>query len=138
MYKILISAKDNDNLPIGFDRDCGRRRDELSRNEKLKGKYHIRLMLKDDLGFAEDHEKATSIHGNKLTIRKVMMKPFWTKLSVMLMLELNVIICIGMCPITHHSFNIKVIAEQISCKTTTELQYIGRSNFMKEVNDQNL
>ena len=34
MYKLLTSAKDSDDLSIGFDRDRGRRRDELTQTKK--------------------------------------------------------------------------------------------------------
>ena len=59
MYKLITSAKDSDDLFIGFDRHRNRRRDELIRNKNIKGKYHIRIMLKDVFSFAEHQEKAT-------------------------------------------------------------------------------
>ena len=51
--------KDTDDLSIGFDRVHGRRRDELTKNKNVKGKYHVSNMLKDRFGFAEYQEKAT-------------------------------------------------------------------------------
>ena len=46
-------------LSIGFDRNPNRRKDELSVNKSVKGKYDVRIMLKDIFGFAEHQEKAT-------------------------------------------------------------------------------
>ena len=59
MYKLLTSAKGSDYLSTGFDRDRGRRRNQLTNNKTVKGRYHIRIYLKDIFGFAEDQEKAT-------------------------------------------------------------------------------
>ena len=47
MYKLLTSSKDGDNLSIGFDRNRGRTKNELTNNKTIKGKYHIRFYLKD-------------------------------------------------------------------------------------------
>ena len=41
MYKLLTSSKDSDDLSIGFDRNRGRSKSELSNNKSIKGKYHI-------------------------------------------------------------------------------------------------
>ena len=70
MYKLLTSAKGSDDLSIGFDRDRGRRRNELTNNKTVKGRYHIRIYLKDILGFAEHQEKATCGLGYKLTLTR--------------------------------------------------------------------
>ena len=59
MYKVINSIKDSNDLSIGFDRDRGRRRDELALNKDIKGKYQFKNMLKDKFGFAEHQEKAT-------------------------------------------------------------------------------
>ena len=53
MYKLLTLSKDSDDLFIGFDRSRDRRKSELSNNKSIKGKYHIRIYLKDVFGFAE-------------------------------------------------------------------------------------
>ena len=47
MYKQLTSSKDSDELSIGFDRNRARRKNEISNNKSIKGKYHIRIYLKD-------------------------------------------------------------------------------------------
>ena len=50
MYKLITSSKDNDDLSIGFNRTKNRRRDELAQNKNIKGKHHLRIMLKDVFG----------------------------------------------------------------------------------------
>ena len=69
-YKLLTSSKDSDDLSIGFDRNRGRRKNELSNNKSIKGKYHIKFYLKDIFGFAEQQEKGTYGFGYKLTLTR--------------------------------------------------------------------
>ena len=69
MYKLITTAKGCD-LSIGFDRDRTRRRNELTNNKNVKGKYHVRVYLKYVFGFAEHQEKATYGLGYKLTLTR--------------------------------------------------------------------
>ena len=43
---------------------------ELAQNKNVKGKYHLRIMLKDVFGFAKHKEKATYGLGYKLTLTR--------------------------------------------------------------------
>ena len=70
MYKLLTSSKDSDDLSIGFDRNRGRRKNELTNNKTIKGKYHIRYYLKDNFGCVDHQEKATYGLGYKLTLTR--------------------------------------------------------------------
>ena len=70
MYKLLTSSKDSDDLSIGFYRNRGRRKNELTNNKTIKGKYHIRIYLKDIFGFVDHQEKATYGLGYKLTLTR--------------------------------------------------------------------
>ena len=58
IYKLLTSSKDSNDLSIGFDHRRNRR-DELPLNKSIKGKYHVKIMLKDVFRFAEHQGKAT-------------------------------------------------------------------------------
>ena len=71
MYKLLTSSKDSDDLSIGFVRNRGRRKNELSNNKSIKGKYHIRIYLKRFFGFAEHQEKGTYGLGYELTLTRI-------------------------------------------------------------------
>ena len=67
MHILITSAKDFDDLSIGFDRDCNRRRNELNNNKNIKVNILVRNLLMDVFGFAEHQEKATYGLGHKLT-----------------------------------------------------------------------
>ena len=70
MYKLLSSSKGSDDLSNGFDRDRGRRQRALINNKTQKGKFHVRIYLKDVFGFAEYQEKGTYGLGYKLTLTR--------------------------------------------------------------------
>ena len=57
LYKLKTSAKDIDELSIGFDRNRKRRQRELTNNKIVKCKHNHRYMLKDIFGFAEHQKK---------------------------------------------------------------------------------
>ena len=70
MYKLLTSSKDSDDLSIGFNRSRDKRKRELTNDKNIKGKYHIRIYLKDIFGFTEHLEKGTYGLGYKLTLTR--------------------------------------------------------------------
>ena len=70
MLKLLTSSKGSDDLSIGFDRDRTRRRNELTKIKNIKGKYHVRIYLKDIFGYTEYQQKATYGLGYKLTLTR--------------------------------------------------------------------
>ena len=70
MYKLVTSARNTDDLSIGFDRDRGRRQRELTKNKNIKVKYHVKIMLKDIFGFSEHQEKSTYGLGYQLTLTR--------------------------------------------------------------------
>ena len=59
LYTMISSAEDTNDLSIGLAHSHNRRRDELTNNKNIKGKYHLRIMLKDVFCFAKHQEKAT-------------------------------------------------------------------------------
>ena len=139
MYKLITTAKRCDDLSIGFDRNRDNRRDELTNNKNIKGKYHVRIYLKDVFGFAEHQEKATCGLGYKLT---------FTRNNDSGVLNKNNTVALGKIEISgiewylpHYTASMSqqtVLSNQIVNKIPTELQYIERSVFTKEVNTQNL
>ena len=50
MHKLLTSSRGSDDFCIGFDRDRKRRQRELTNNKTQKGKFHVRIYLKDVFG----------------------------------------------------------------------------------------
>ena len=138
MYKLLTSSKGSDDLSIGFDRDRIRRRNELTNNKNIKGKYHVRICLKDIFGYAENQQKGTFGLGYKLTL---------TRNNDNVVLNKGNAINIGKIKINaiewyvpHYTPSIQqqsTLSKQIINKTPTEINYPERSVFMKEVNTQN-
>ena len=70
MYKLIPSAEDTIDPSIGFDHSRIKRRDKLTSRKNIKGKYRLRIMLKDVFGFAEHQEKATYGFCYKLTLTR--------------------------------------------------------------------
>ena len=70
MCKLLTLSRSSDDLSIGFDRDRNRRKRELTNNKNIKGKYHMRIYLKDIFGFAEHQEKTIYGLGYKLKLTR--------------------------------------------------------------------
>ena len=139
MYKLLTSCKDSDDLSIGFDRNRRRRKNELTNNKNIKGKYHIRIYLKNIFGFAEHQEKGTYGLGYKITLTRNTDNAILNKDNTVVIgrvktnsLDLYV---------PHYSANLEEYNKlmfQIKKNTPTLLHYPERSVFMKEVNTQNL
>ena len=139
MYKLITSSKGSDDLSIGFDRSSARRREEMTTNKNVNGKFHLRIMLKDVFGFAEGQEKATYGLDYKLLL---------TRNKDEAVIDKVVGIADGRIKIDHIHWYVPhytpsksqqaVMPKQTSNKTPTELRCVERSVFMKEVDNQNL
>ena len=114
-------------------------KNELSNNKSIKGKFHIRIYLKDIFGFAGHQERGTYGLGYKLTLTRntdnaVLNKAAATKNGKVKINSFDWYI-------PHYSPNLeeyKKLMLQIKKNTPTLLHYPERSVFMKEVNTQNL
>ena len=139
MYKLITTAKDMNDLSVGFDRDRTRRRNELTNNKKIQGKYHVRVYLKDVFGFAEYQQKRTYGLGYILTLTRnsdnaVLNKADATNLGKV---KINAVEWY----VPHFTASMSqqaVLSNQIVNRIPAELQYKERSVFKKEVNTQNL
>ena len=139
MYKLLTSSRDSDDLSIGFDRDRNRRKRELSNNKNIKGKYHMRIYLKDIFGFAERQEKATYGLGYKLKLTRISDNAVLNKTNATTIGKIKINSIEWYVP--HYTASLKdqgILMNQITDKIPTELRYVERSVFMKEVNTHNL
>ena len=139
MYKLLTSCKDSDDLSIGFDRNRGRRKNELTNNKSNKGKYHIRIYLKDIFGFAQHQEKGSYGLGYKLTLTRNTDNSVLNKDNAVVNGRVKINSLDWYVP--HYSPNLEEYNKlmiQIKKNTPTQLNYIERSVFMEEVNTQNL
>ena len=139
MYKIITSSKNSDDLSIGFDRSSARRRAEMINNKIVKGKHHLRIMLKDVFGFAEHQEKVTYGLGYKLTLTRNKDEAVIDKVAGIADARIKIDHIHWYIP--HYTPSMSqqtIMSKQILHKTPTELRYVERSVFMKEVNNQNL
>ena len=138
MYKLITSSKGSDDLSIGFDRDRTRRRNELTNNKNIKGKYHVRIFLKDIFGYAEYQEKATYGLGYKLTLTRNTDNAVLNKANAINNGKIRINAIEWYVP--HYTPSIQqqsILSKQILNKTPTQIQYPERSVSMKEVNTQN-
>ena len=138
MYKLLSSCKGSDDLSIGFDRDRNRRKRELTNNKNIKGKYHLRIYLKDIFGFADYQEKGTYGLGYKLTLTGNSDNAVLNKDNAVNNAKIKINALEWYFP--HYTASLDEYTKlqtQIKNKTPTNLHYPQRSVFMKEVNTQN-
>ena len=139
MYKLITSLKNSNDFSIGFDYSRNRRRDELALNKNIKGKYHVKIMLKDVFGFAEHQKKATYGLGYKLTLTRNKDDAVIDKAGGIADARIRIDHIHWYVP--HYTPSIhqqSTLSKQILSKTPSELRYVERSVFMKEVNNQNL
>ena len=137
MYKLITTAKGCDDLSIGFDPDQSRRQRELTNNKNIKGKYHVRIYLKDIFGFAEHQEKATYGLGYKLALTRNSDSVVLNKANAVN--EAKIIFKAISWHVPHYTPSVKqetILMNQIVEKLPTDLQYIERSVFMKQVSNQ--
>ena len=52
MYNIKSSSRDSDDLSIGFHRSIEVRERKLTKIKTTRGNYHVRIYLRDIVGFA--------------------------------------------------------------------------------------
>ena len=139
MYKLVSSSKGSDYLSIGFDRSRNTRKGELAKSKNVKGKHHLRIMLKDVFGFVEHEEKATFGLGYNLILKRDRDDALIDKAGGIADAGIKIDHIHWYLP--HYIPSMQqesVISKQISNKIPTELRHIERSVFMKEVNIQNL
>ena len=139
MNKLLTSGKDGDDLSLVFDRNPNRRKDELAQNENKKGKYHLRIMLKDVFGFAEHQEKATFGLGYKLKLTRSKSETVIEKAAGIADARFRTDHIHWYAP--HYTRSIQqqgILSKQTLSRSPTQLRYVERSVFLKEVNNQNL
>ena len=139
MYKLITSSKNSDDLSIGFDGSRARRQDEMTDNKRVKGKYHFRIMLKDVFGFGEHQEKATYGLGYKLTLTRNKDEAVIDKANGIAEARIKIDHLHWYVPYYTPSIQQQsTLSKQILNKKPTELRYVERSVFMKQVDNQNL
>ena len=139
MYNLISSAKYGNDLSVGFDGSRDRRQQKLTSNKKVKDKYHARILLKDVFGFVECMEKATYGLGYKLTPTRKKDDAVIDKTMGLAAARIQIHHIHWFVPQYTPSIQQQGnLSKQILSKTHTELQYVERSVFKKEINNQNL
>ena len=137
LYKLITSSKDSGDLSIGFDRDRKRRQRELTNNKNIKGKFHVRIMLRDILGFAEHQHKATFGLGYKLTSTRNKDNAVLNRGKAVNNAKIKNNSIEWLIPYYTPSLEQEsILMKQIKNKIPTELHYVERSVFMQEVKNQ--
>ena len=139
MYKLLSSSRDSDDLSIGFDRSRDKRKQELLDNKTQKGKFHLRIYLKDVFGFAEYQETGTFGLSYRLTLPRNSDNTVLNKNNATANAKIKINGIEWYVP--HYEPSLEEYTKlqtQIKNRTPTNLHYPERSVFMKEVNTQNL
>ena len=138
MYKLLSSSRDSDDLSIGFNRNRDKRKRELLNNKSQKGKFHLRIYLKDVFGFAEYQETCTFGLSYRLTLTRNTDNAVLNKNDATNNAKIKINGIEWYVP--HYVPSIgqyNKLMIQIKNKTPTNLHYPEKSVFMKEVNTQN-
>ena len=138
MYKLLSSSKNSDAFSIGFHRARDKRKLELLNNKTQKGKFHLRIYLKDVFGFAEYQQTGTFGLSYRLTLTRNTDNAVLNKNDA----TNNAKIVINGIEwyVPHYTPSLEEYNKlqiQLKQKTPTNLYYPERSVFMKEVNTQN-
>ena len=101
MYKLLTSARRSDDLFIGFHRSRDNRKQELTNNKIIKGKYQVSIHLRDVFRFAQKQEKGTAGLGYKLTSTRNTDNAFLSKDNALKNAEVKINLSHGIFRDTH-------------------------------------
>ena len=111
----------------------------MTTNKNVNGKFHLRIMLKDVFGFAEGQEKATYGLGYKLTLTGNKDEAVIDKVAGIADARIKIDHIHWYVP--HYTPSMSqqaIMSKQIMNKTPTELRFVERSVFLKQVKNQNL
>ena len=136
MYKLLTSNQQTSQLLYGFEESQATRRQELTTNKTEKGTFFVRIKLKDLFGFA-DQEKITYGLGYSLTLKRnnnndPIIRDNGVDAAKIYIKDISWYI-----PHIPSMENQQLVTDQILDKDPTELYYMERIVFRKDVNTNN-
>ena len=137
LYKLLTSQQQTSQLMYGFEESSTIRRQELTNNKTEKGIFFVRIKLKDLFGFA-DQEKISYGLGYTLTSKRnssndAIIRGNGVDAAKIVVKDISWYI-------PHYVPNLEnqqLLLNQILNKDPTELTYIERTVFRKDVNTNN-
>ena len=137
MYKLLTSNQQTSQLMYGFEESQATRRQELTTNKTEKGTFFVRIKLTDIFGFA-DQEKITYGLGYTLTLKRNNNNDPIIRDNGVDAAKINIKDISWHIPhYTPSMENQQLVMDQILDKDPTELYYIERVVFRKDVNTNN-
>ena len=137
MYKLLTSNQQTSQLMYGFEESQATRRQELTNNKTEKGTFFVRIKLTDIFGFA-DQEKITYGLGYSLTLKRNNNNDPIIRDNAITAAKINIKDISWHIPHYVPSLeNQQLVMDQILDKDPTELYYMERIVFRKDVNTNN-
>ena len=137
MHKLLTSTHQTSQLMYGFEESQATRRQELTNNKTEKGTFFVRIRLSDIFGFA-DKEKITYGLGYTLTLKRNNNNDPIIRDNGVDAAKINIKDISWYIPHYVPSLeNQQLVMNQILDKDPTELYYIKRVVFRKDVNTNN-
>ena len=137
MIKLLTSTQQTSQLMFGFEESSTIRRQELTNNKTEKGTFFVRIKLKDWFGFA-DQEKITYGLGYSLTLKRNNNNDPIIRDNAITAAKINIKDISWHFPhYTPSMENQQLVMDQILDKDPTELFYMERIVFRKDVNTNN-
>ena len=135
MWKLLFTARECDDLSIGFGRIRDRRQRELTSYKTIKGKYNVRIYLKDIFRFADYQLKGTYGLGCILTLTRKNDSAVLNKDNAINNAKIKINSIHWYVPrYTPGITQENIILNQIVKKMALELHYLEWSFFLKQVN----
>ena len=139
MYMLLTSSRGSDDLSIGFDCSRDRRKRESTNIKTEKGKFHLRIYLKDRFGSAQHQKTAFYGLGYKLTLIRNTDNAVLNKNNTTPLGKVEIDSIEWHVPQYTPGFKeFNKLMNWIKDRTPRNLHYPERSIFMKEVITQNL
>ena len=137
MYKLLISNQQTSQLMYGFEESQATRRQELTNNKTEKGTFFVRIKLTDIFGI-DDQEKKPYGLGYTLTLKRNNNNDPIIRDNGVDAAKRNIKdISWYISHYTPSMENQQLVMDQILDKDPTELYYIERVVFRKDVNTNN-
>ena len=137
MYKLLTSNQQTSQLMYGFEESQATRRQELTNNKTEKGTFFVRIKLTDIFGFA-DQEKITYGLGYTLTLKRNNNNDPIIRDNGVDAAKINIKDISWHIPHYVPSLeNQQLVMDQILDKVPTEIYYMERIVFRKDVNTNN-
>ena len=137
MHKLLTSQQQTSQLMYGFEESVNVRREELTNNKTEKGTFFVRIKLTDIFGFA-DQEKITYGLGYTLNLKRNNDDDVIIRANAVDAAKINIKDIAWYIPHYVPSIeNQQLILDQILNKDPTELHYIERIVYRKDVNTNN-